>query len=247
MVHQSHQLLSCYCFLFFTERLSLARIYPLQAKMDTFIMLFFRLCLSQHLLSSFSMYRRIPQRKANYVGVFYFRLAKQMSNACLNTANHFTFQKLNRFYTQYCSLWVWGTCWINLVENSPCTHQYLPNTIIIPPPLCNGEGNGNPFQCSCLENHRDRGAWWAAIYGVTQSWTPLKRLSSSSSHFANTLFTSSSPFCVLIVCSVTHSCPALCNPMDCSPLGSSVHGILQPRILEWVAISFSRGSSQPRD
>ena len=45
----------------------------------------------------------------------------------------------------------------------------------------NGEGNGNPFQYSCLENFRDRGAWWAAIYGVTQSWTQLKRLSSSSS------------------------------------------------------------------
>ena len=46
---------------------------------------------------------------------------------------------------------------------------------------------------------------------------------------------------------VTQSCPTLCNPMDCSPPGSSVHGILQARILEWVAISFSRGSSQPRD
>ena len=44
-----------------------------------------------------------------------------------------------------------------------------------------GEGNANPLQCSCLENPRDRGAWWAAIYGVTQSWTWLKRLSSSSS------------------------------------------------------------------
>ena len=46
---------------------------------------------------------------------------------------------------------------------------------------CIGEGNGNPFQCSCLENPRDRGAWWAAIYGVAQSRTQLKRLSSSSS------------------------------------------------------------------
>ena len=43
-----------------------------------------------------------------------------------------------------------------------------------------GEGNGNPLQCSCLENSRDRGAWWAAIYGVAQSRTQLKRLSSSS-------------------------------------------------------------------
>ena len=45
---------------------------------------------------------------------------------------------------------------------------------------CIGEGNGNPLQCSCLENPRDGGAWWAAVYGVTQSRTRLKRLSSSS-------------------------------------------------------------------
>ena len=46
---------------------------------------------------------------------------------------------------------------------------------------CIGEGNGNPLQFSCLENPRDGGAWWAAIYGVAQSGTRLKRLSSSSS------------------------------------------------------------------
>ena len=45
---------------------------------------------------------------------------------------------------------------------------------------CTGEGNGNPLQCSCLETPRDGGAWWAAVYGVAQSWTRLKRLSSSS-------------------------------------------------------------------
>ena len=45
---------------------------------------------------------------------------------------------------------------------------------------CIGEGNGNPLQCSCLENPRDRGAWWAAIYGVTQSRTRLKWLSSNT-------------------------------------------------------------------
>ena len=43
-----------------------------------------------------------------------------------------------------------------------------------------GEGNGSPLQCSCLENPRDGGAWWAAVYGVAQSRTRLKRLSSSS-------------------------------------------------------------------
>ena len=46
---------------------------------------------------------------------------------------------------------------------------------------CIGEGNGNPLQCSCLENPRDGGAWWAAIYGVSQSRTRLKWLSSISS------------------------------------------------------------------
>ena len=45
---------------------------------------------------------------------------------------------------------------------------------------CIGEGNSNPLQCSCLENPRDGGAWWAAIYGVAQSRTRLQRLSSSS-------------------------------------------------------------------
>ena len=46
---------------------------------------------------------------------------------------------------------------------------------------------------------------------------------------------------------VTQSSPTVCNPVDCSPPGSSVHGILQVRIMEWVVILFSRGSSQPRD
>ena len=48
---------------------------------------------------------------------------------------------------------------------------------------CIGEGNGNPLQCSCLENPRDSGAWWAAVYEVAQSWTRLKQLSSSSSKY----------------------------------------------------------------
>ena len=46
---------------------------------------------------------------------------------------------------------------------------------------CIGEENGNPLQCSCLENPRDGGTWWAAVYGVAQSQTRLKQLSSSSS------------------------------------------------------------------
>ena len=50
---------------------------------------------------------------------------------------------------------------------------------------CIGEGNGNPLQCSCLENPRDGGAWWAAVYGVAHSRTQLKRRSSSSSRVSS--------------------------------------------------------------
>ena len=97
---------------------------------------------------------------------------------------------------------------------------------------CIGEGNGNPLQCSCLKNPRDGGAWWAAVSGVAQSRTRLKRLSSSSSSRIWSL-----------VCSVMQLCLTLCSLMECSLPGSSVHGILQARILGWVAMSSSRGSS----
>ena len=67
---------------------------------------------------------------------------------------------------------------------------------------CIGEGNGNPLQCSCLENPRHRGAWWAAIYGVAQSWTWLTQLSSSSGCFLllfspTVIITSLSPFHIM--------------------------------------------------
>ena len=71
-----------------------------------------------------------------------------------------------------------------------------------------GEGNGNPLQYSCLENPRDGGAWWAAVYGVAQGRTRLKRLSSSSSM-------------VKVTVKVAQLCPTLCDPMD-----YTVHGIV---------------------
>ena len=92
---------------------------------------------------------------------------------------------------------------------------------------CIGEGNGNPLQCSCLENPRDRGAWRAAMYGVAQSWTQLKQLSSrfiSPSDLSQSSFTSSTAFTSLCLCLVTQLCPIFCNPMNCRPPGSSVHG-----------------------
>ena len=80
--------------------------------------------------------------------------------------------------------------WRSLVGYSPwgCTESDTTEQIHFHFSLsCTGEGNGNPLQCSCLENPRDGGAWWAAIYGVAQSRTRLKRLSSSGS--SNIIFT----------------------------------------------------------
>ena len=74
----------------------------------------------------------------------------------------------------------------SLVGCSPWGRKELDTTERLHFPFllsCIGEGNGNPLQCSCLENPRDGGAWWAAVHGVSQSWTRLKRLSSSSSSY----------------------------------------------------------------
>ena len=71
----------------------------------------------------------------------------------------------------------------SLVGCSPWGHEKLDTTERLHFHFslsCIGEGKGNPLQCSCLENPRDGGAWWAAVYGVAQSRTRLKRLSSSS-------------------------------------------------------------------
>ena len=74
--------------------------------------------------------------------------------------------------------------WRSLVGCSPWGHKEQDTTERLHFDFslsCIGEGNGNPLQCSCLENPRDGGAWWAAVYGVPQSRTRLKQLSSSSS------------------------------------------------------------------
>ena len=91
---------------------------------------------------------------------------------------------------------------------------------------CMGGGNGNPLQCSCLENPKDGGTWWAAVYGVTQSWTRLKRLSSSSSmsielamqeggYWAEVTFNSGHFNRSVML--------TLCDPMDCSMPSFPVH------------------------
>ena len=72
--------------------------------------------------------------------------------------------------------------WRSLVGCSPWGHEESDMTERLHFDFslsCIGEGNGNPLQCSCLENPRDGGVWWAAVYGVAQSQTRLKRLNSS--------------------------------------------------------------------
>ena len=83
----------------------------------------------------------------------------------------------------------WKIPWTeDLVGCSPWGHEELDTTEQLHFHFslsCIGEGNGNPLQCSCLENPRDGGAWWAAVHGIAQSRTQLKRLSSSSSSKRN--------------------------------------------------------------
>ena len=83
--------------------------------------------------------------------------------------------------------------WKSLVGCSPWGRKESDTTEQLPFHFslsCIGEGNGSPLQCSCLENPRDGGAWWAAIYGVTQSRTGLKWLSRSSSECTTSIASS---------------------------------------------------------
>ena len=107
---------------------------------------------------------------------------------------------------------------------------------------CTGEGNGNPLQCSCLENPRDGGTWWAAIYGVAQSQTRLKWFSSLAAPILQADSLLSEPPgkpLVYFAAKSFQSCPTLCDPIDSSLPGSPVPGVLQARTLEWVTIAFS--------
>ena len=95
----------------------------------------------------------------------------------------------------------------------------------------NGEGNGSRLQYSGLENPMDRGVWQVAVHGVTElDMTELLTLPENKYNV-----------CVLLA----QLCPTLCDPMDCSPPGSSVHGISEARILECVAIAFSGDLPDP--
>jgi len=85
-----------------------------------------------------------------------------------------------------------------------------------------------------------RGFTFLGIHRNFREATELSKMGGSVGYVPNSIYKEGDP---VNVCLVTQSCLTLCHPMDCSPPGSSVHGILQARILEWVAIPFS----PPRD
>ena len=85
---------------------------------------------------------------------------------------------------------------------------------------------------------KDREDWYVAVLGVTKSQTQLSDWTTTKAHVRLLPYRT---LCVLL----TQSCPTLCDPMDWSPPGSSVHEVLQARILAWVAIPFYRDLSDP--
>ena len=115
---------------------------------------------------------------------------------------------------------------------------------LLPAPLPSRAGGGTG--CPLLEEGPRREEFAEPSAGTQPSWAQ-----GSVQQFCLALSVSSFLFFLdltsLRACSVAQSCPALCNPIDYSPPGSSVHGIFQASILEWVAISFSKGPSQSRD
>ena len=115
---------------------------------------------------------------------------------------------------------------------------------------CIGEGNGNPVQCSCLENPRDAGAWCAAVYGVAQSQTQLKLLSSSSSSSSSRVLIQISSY---LLCSLEGSSSCLVNPasifISCSSWFQIASLKCQQSVLAvaFVAKKWHLGTSQQKN
>ena len=111
-----------------------------------------------------------------------------------------------------------------------------------------------PWTAACqapLSMKLSRQEYWSGLPCPSPGDLPNPGMEPSSLALAGTFFTTEppgKPICIYLTCVlVAQLCLTLCNPMDCSPPGFSVYGIVQARILEWIAIPFSRGTSQPRD
>ena len=132
-----------------------------------------------------------------------------------------------------------------------CVHTHVHNQFILIPP--------NLIQCHRVYSSLPSIPICNSLLQRLETGFPLSSmylLIFSSLHYTKRNFTASNAYLWQATIriqqresesEVTQSCPALCDPVDCSPPCSSVHGIFQARVLEWVAISFSRGSSRPRD
>ena len=111
--------------------------------------------------------------------LFSFLLSGVVSQECLETSVLISVKRLCsipkciEIFIQFKVVFVFPTVTVSIFTMKLAANSSMH--------ACTGEGNGNPLQYSCLENPRDRGAWWAAVYGVAQSQTRLKGLSSSSS------------------------------------------------------------------
>ena len=135
-----------------------------------------------------------------------------------------------------------------LVKNPPAMWETWVRSLSQEDPL--EKGKAIQLQYSCLENPVDRGAWRATVNAVAKSQTRLRDwacIHACSFSTLNMVLTTNwkvvfSPVLIYLKLKVSQSCPTLCHPMDY--IG---HGILQARILEWVAFPFCRESSQPRD
>ena len=116
-----------------------------------------------------------------------FLLIKERRWPLLNMKKHWLASVLEKATAPHSSTLAWKIPWVEQPGKGPWGHKESDTTERLPfhcSLSCIGEGNGNPLQCSCLENPRDREAWWAAVHGVAQSRTRLKRLISSSSSSA---------------------------------------------------------------
>ena len=134
----------------------------------------------------------------------------------------------------------------SVVKNPPANAEDTGDVGSIPGSgRSSGVGNGKPLQYSCLGNPLDREAWWATVPVGAKRWTQLNTNARGMKriHKYRPMFSTS----VCVHANSLQSCTTLCSTMDCFPPGSSVHGILQARILEWVAISSSRASFQPKN